>query len=68
MLRLPEESIRSATRAPVPCHPLRQDRAVDSRETYYAYHLGKEVQRYHRRLCDRQHQRPPSRPGMFTAY
>jgi hypothetical protein len=35
-------------------HPLRQDGAVGSREAYYAYYLGKEVQQHHQRLFDKQ--------------
>ena len=35
-------------------HPLYQDGAMGSREAYYAYHLGREVQQYHQCLFDKQ--------------
>ncbi|HEY7496445.1 MAG TPA: hypothetical protein VIH59_35760 [Candidatus Tectomicrobia bacterium] len=54
MLQTPEEAILPATSEPAPLHPLRQDGAVGSREAYYAYHLGREVQQYHQRLFDKQ--------------
>ena len=46
----PEETISPATRDHAPFHPLHQDGAVDYREAYYAYHLGREVQQHHQRL------------------
>ena len=33
-----------------PVHLLCQDGSVGSRETYYAYHLGRAVQQHHHRL------------------
>ena len=45
-----EEGILPATSEPAPVHPLRQNGAVDSNETYYAYHLGRVVQQHHYRL------------------
>ena len=53
MRQISEESIRSATRNHAPVHPLRQDNAVGSREAYYAYYLGWEVQQHHQRLFNK---------------
>jgi hypothetical protein len=46
----PEEVVLPAIRNHVPVHSLRQDGAVGFSETYYAYHLGRAVQRHHHRL------------------
>jgi hypothetical protein len=46
-LLAPAEGSRPATRASTPMPPLYQGGAVDSRATYYPYHLGREVQQHH---------------------
>jgi hypothetical protein len=50
----PEEALLPVPRDPTPLHPLYQDGAMGSREAYYAYHFGREVQQYHQRLFDKQ--------------
>jgi hypothetical protein len=44
------EEIFPAPSEHAPVHPLRQDSAMGSSETYYVYHLGREVQQHHCRL------------------
>ena len=46
----PQEEILPATSEHALVQPLRQHGAVDSNETYYAYHLGRVVQQHHYRL------------------
>jgi hypothetical protein len=49
-LLAPTEGSPPTTRASTPVSPLCQAGAVDSRATYYPYHLGQEVQQHHHRL------------------
>jgi hypothetical protein len=44
------EGILPAPSEHAPVYPLRQNGAVGSSETYYAYHLGRTVQQHHYQL------------------
>ena len=51
---LEEASLPAASTDPGAHQTLRQDGSAGDGEAYYAYHLGRAVQQYHRRLFAKQ--------------